>query len=128
MTFRSFILASVLSITCTSARADSVWDWIWSSPRYDADTKTAWWTAQGTVPVAINGQQFELRLVRGGSQFEISGTIKGYRVIAKGVNLETDNDSVSFTGNIVTKDKNVRIEMTSLDGDFMGLKTTSQSN
>ena len=128
MTFKRYILAFLLSIACTSAHADPVWDWIWSSPLYDSNTKTAWWTAQGTVPVTVYGHQFELRLVRGGSQFEISGTIRRHRVVARAVNLETDNDSVSFTGNIVTKDGKTLIEVTSSEGDFLGLKTANPSN
>lgn len=122
MTFKRCILAFLLSIAGTSAHADPAWDWIWSSPYRDPDAKTSWWTAQGTVPVAISGQQFKLRVVRGGSQFEITGTIQGRRVVAKAVNLETDTDSVSFVGNIVAKDGKTRIEVTSSYGDFWGLR------
>lgn len=128
VTFKRYILAFVLGATCASAHADPAWNWIWSSPHYDSDTKAAWWTAQGTVPVAVSGRQFKLRLVRGGSQFEISGAIQGHRVVARAVNLETDNDSVSFTGNIETKDGKTLIEVISSHGDFLGLKTADPSN
>jgi hypothetical protein len=127
MTFKRYILAIFLIIACTPAHADSVWDWIWSSPHYDPDTKTAWWTAQGVVPVSIRGHQFKLRVVRGGSKYDISGTIRGQRVVAKAVNLDTDNDTVSFTGTIVMKDEKT-IELTSSHGDFLGLSVANSSN